>query len=225
MTYAYLKKLKSVFHSVRSRLYKTPHEKVVADWIAKQGDKTYRLEYRLSDKSTVIDLGGYEGQWASDIYARYLCQIIVFEPMPEFAAKILQRFERNPKIRVVQAAAGNGSGELKMHASADASSAFEVSVSAISVRKVDLLEYLDTINVAEVDLLKLNIEGGEYELLEYLIEANAVSRFRNLQIQFHRCVPNFEQRVAEIRSKLERTHTLSWQFPYVWESWESVNKY
>jgi FkbM family methyltransferase len=197
----------------------------VAEWIAKQGDKTYRLEYCLTDKSLVLDLGGYEGQWASDIYARYLCEIFVFEPVMEFAAKIRTRFQRNPRIRVVEAAVGEGNGEFSIHFAADASSVYDVESSRTTVvKKLDLLEYLNGLGVGDVDLVKMNIEGGEYELLEYLIKANALPRFRNLQIQFHRCVPDFEQRATEIRKQLARTHALTWQFPFVWENWGKFDK-
>jgi hypothetical protein len=40
------------------------------------------LEYDLNADSVCIDIGGYEGQWASDIFGRYGCTIHVFEPVP-----------------------------------------------------------------------------------------------------------------------------------------------
>ncbi len=48
----------------------------------------------------VLDLGGYEGQWASDLYARRRCRIDVFEPVARFAAAIAERFRHNSDIRV-----------------------------------------------------------------------------------------------------------------------------
>ena len=36
-----------------------------------------------------------------------------------------------------------------------------------------------------VDLIKINIEGGEYELLEAILDNNLAKAFDNLQIQFH----------------------------------------
>jgi FkbM family methyltransferase len=218
-----MKRLKSILRNIRYRLYKTPHEKVVYDWIAKHGDKTRRLDYCLTENSIVLDLGGYEGQWASDIFAMYLCEVIVFEPVKDFATKMRERFLRNPNIKVVEAAAGEGESVMELHHSADASSAFDVGGNVVLVKKLDLLDYLTRLGVVEVDLVKMNIEGGEYELLEYLIKTRALPRFKNLQIQFHRCVPNAEQRAAEIRKHLARTHTLEWEFPFVWESWRKVD--
>ena len=61
-------------------MYVSPQEKRCIPWFQNNGDKTLRLNYPLTDKSIVLDLGGYEGQWASDIFSRYCCFIHVFEP-------------------------------------------------------------------------------------------------------------------------------------------------
>jgi hypothetical protein len=42
-----------------------------------------RLEFDPSPDGVVLDVRGYEGQWASDIFARYGCRIHVFEPVPQ----------------------------------------------------------------------------------------------------------------------------------------------
>ena len=39
-------------------------------WIKHQGDKTHRLNYDLNEHSLVFDIGGYEGQWANDIFSK-----------------------------------------------------------------------------------------------------------------------------------------------------------
>src|SRR5256885_11505788 len=54
----------------------------------------------LDENSIVFDLGGYEGQWSSDIYSRYNCIIHIFEPVKEYADIITQRFIKNNKIYI-----------------------------------------------------------------------------------------------------------------------------
>src|SRR5438477_4586077 len=49
-------------------------EKRVIAWREINGDRTLRLSYDLSENDVVFDVGGYEGQWASDIYAMYGCR-------------------------------------------------------------------------------------------------------------------------------------------------------
>lgn len=58
----------------------------VQPWVKAKGDLTLRLDYEfLNPKSVVFDLGGYEGQWASDIFGKYGSKVFVFEPMLEYA--------------------------------------------------------------------------------------------------------------------------------------------
>ena len=47
-----------------------PGEDRTAGWVRDRGDQTLRLDYDLAAASIVFDLGGYEGQWASDIFGR-----------------------------------------------------------------------------------------------------------------------------------------------------------
>src|SRR5438128_100809 len=86
--------------SCKAPFFPSSRELALASWFKSQGDRTYRLDYALSEQSVVFDLGGFEGQWASDIFAMYMPRIYVFEPVPSFVAKIKHRFRNNPKITV-----------------------------------------------------------------------------------------------------------------------------
>ena len=68
--------------------------------------------------------------------------------------------------------------------------------------------------------MKINIEGGEYDLLEHLIETGFVKNIFDLQIQFHDFIPNARGRMENIQKKLKKTHKLSYQYEFVWESWK-----
>jgi hypothetical protein len=80
----------------------------VRPWFAEDGDYTYRLNYDSLDKnSIVVDLGGYKGQWASDIFSKYQSRVFVFEPVAAYFNFIKDRFKANPNISVFQLALGN----------------------------------------------------------------------------------------------------------------------
>ena len=73
----------------------------------------------------------------------------------------------------------------------------------------------------DVDLIKINIEGGEYEVLESLIADNKLSMFKNLQIQFHDfIIENAKERMSKIQQELAKTHVLTYQYEFVWENWK-----
>jgi hypothetical protein len=83
-----------------------------------------------------------------------------------------------------------------------------------------VVEVIDELDRDQIDLLKINIEGGEFELLERLLAAGQADRLRYLQIQFHPGPPAAESRREAIRDGLARTHRLMWDYPWIWESWE-----
>ena len=60
-------------------------------------------------------------------------------------------------------------------------------------QKVLLKSFSDTckeLNISHIDLLKTNIEGGEFELLDNIIKSGWTSKITHLQIQFHDFVDN-----------------------------------
>ena len=86
-----------MFERLRNRKQRRAYRAVLARWNADGGDTRFRFDYDLTPESVVLDVGGYEGQWASDLYARQRCQIRIFEPVREFAQLIDARF---PEIRI-----------------------------------------------------------------------------------------------------------------------------
>src|SRR4029079_7561427 len=128
-------------------------------------------------------LGGYEGQWTSDLFARYTPHVHVFEPVPTFAARIEERFRRNRKITVYRYGLGARSEKLELVIAADSSSAYRPDrtggpAESCLIELVRAADFFANHEVDRVDLMKINIEGGEYDLLEHLIETGLVARIR-----------------------------------------------
>lgn len=202
----------------------TPQEKSSILWSRDNGDMTLRLEYPLDHSSTVFDLGGYEGQWTSDIFSKYCCFIYVFEPVEEFAVKIGRRFSKNNKIFVHRCGLSDLNKESKIFIDGDHSSTFKskgegkaVSEKMHSLRAVD---FMKEHKIQSIDLMKINIEGGEYELLEHLLDSGFIENITNIQVQFHAFVPNAEERMMKIQQELAKTHFLTYQYLFVWENWQ-----
>lgn len=199
-----------------------PSEKELAHarWIADAGDRTHRLNYLIQASEIVIDLGGYEGQWASDIFSRYLCTIHVVEPVRSYAKNISNRFKNNKSIIVHECALGSKSGTLSISISGDASSAFKCSELTDTAKVVDFNSWMDSQKIKEIALLKINIEGGEFDLLEHLIATGTIKRIRNIQVQFHDFLPDAHTRMRRIQNDLSKTHEITYQYLFIWENWE-----
>jgi len=204
-------------------VHQTPQEKRVNPWFRARGDSTHRVDYELDESSLVIDVGGFEGEWASNIFSRYCCTIHIFEPVPRFADAIRKRFAKNPRIHVHSVGISNCDHVSMFHVDADSSSAFRKGKSAAPLQLVDAVSFFTTAGFSQIDLIKINIEGGEYDLLEKLVSTNYITRFRNLQVQFHDFVPNAAQRMKGIHDSLKLTHQLTYQYEFVWENWQAIH--
>jgi len=195
--------------------------RAIQDWRKAEGDKTLRLRYDLTQESIAFDLGGFEGQWASDIFAMYCCNVYIFEPVSKYYDYIVNRFARNPKIRVYQF--GLAGKNLRTTISlADNSSSIVRSIPNAQIAEIQLIKIDNFMNheiISFIDLIKINIEGAESDLLESLINSNLVLKLRNIQVQFHNFLPDAEQRMEEIQRRLEETHKLTYQYKFVWENW------
>lgn len=193
-------------------------------WFMINGDKTLRLNYGdLNEQSVVFDLGGYEGQWASDIYAKYNCFVFIFEPVIAFADDIKERFANNKKIRVFSFGLSSQNSVVNISLSANASSTYKANAKntqQITLKSVQ--EFLQNENITSIDLMKVNIEGGEYDLLDSLIENGFINKIKNIQVQFHDFVPDAEIRMKKIQSQLSKTHETTYQYPFIWENWRLI---
>lgn len=188
-------------------------------WFAVKGDQTLRLEYPLTHDSLVFDVGGYKGDWASDIRKRCNCSLFVFEPVKQYSETIKERFNSDPRVRVFAYGLGAGNRVAAIGLSDDASSLFRKVTNTVEIEIRDVVDFLNQERVKTIDLMKINIEGGEYELLETLLQNGLCGKVKNFQIQFHDFVPGAEARMTAIQSGLAKTHDLSWQYRFIWENW------
>ena len=213
--------IKKVVNHIKRRISPSQHQLMVEKWWADGGDYALRFHYDLDENSMVLDLGGYEGQWASDLFGRYRCSIFIFEPVTSFANRISKRFNKNDKIQVLPYGLGSNSRFDKIRISADASSIFGKSGRLEKIEIVDVKDWLEK-NLTDnqhIDLMKINIEGGEYELLDRLIETQLINFVENVQVQFHQISPNSLSHMQRIQADLMKTHKPTYQYKFVWENW------
>ncbi|CAD7803923.1 hypothetical protein CHRY9390_01150 [Chryseobacterium aquaeductus] len=201
------------------------NEKIQAErcfsWFAAKGDETLRLDYELDENSTVFDIGGYKGEFARDIFCKYQSNIYVFEPLKEFYEICVKRFIKNKKIHCYNFGLADKSFDTEINISDNASSIFNVEGAKTKIRLESIVNFIQTNQIDVIDLMKINIEGGEYDLLESLIENKLIHKFKNIQVQFHDFViENPRERMVKIQKELSKTHSLTYQYDFVWENWK-----
>jgi FkbM family methyltransferase len=191
----------------------------------KEFTEDLRYQYPLTPDSIVIDCGGYEGNFAKIIAEKYGCRVHVYEPILEHAANILQRFENTPLANLIKVLhAGVGGTERKetfgvkgdqTGIACSGNRSEEVQIVAID-QVLGLFAGMDR----QVDLLKLNIEGMEYEVLEALLDQGLTHRFNNIQVQFHNHIPRAEQRRDYIKNLMMMNHQITWDADWIWTNFE-----
>lgn len=190
-------------------------------WLKDNGDKTLRLDYPLTEESVVFDLGGYKGDFTQEIVNRFDCKVYLFEPVRAFYEICRNRFADNSKVQCFNFGLSSQSGSFFISKEDNASSIVKGGGVAAGeeVRIESFARFVDLNSVSTIDLLKVNIEGGEYDVLPQAINTGYVANIRFLQIQFHNFINGAEQKRAQIRNDLTRTHSEMWNYPFIWESW------
>ena len=174
---------------------------------------------RVRSDEWVIDAGGYQGDWTAGALWRFGCRSRIYEPVPQFAAALRERFALNDRVEVVEAALGGEEGTLELSLAADGTSAFRTGGTTVRARKHDAAAACAQLGA--VGCLKLNIEGGEYEVLERLCSSGSAGKIGTLLVQFHEVEKDSAARRLALQRALAASHRLVWEHAFVWETaWE-----
>lgn len=213
---------RKIVNLYRREVLKDPFLNEAKRWFRDQGDVTRRLDYDLNAASVVLDLGGYLGDFAADISKKFGSSVYLFEPVPDYYEKCVQRFRDNPKIHCHRFGIGSTAQHMPMSISANESSFLNTAIvgSTIIAEIRTVTSVLQDLGIENIDLFKINIEGGEYDVLPACISSGIVSRVRNFQIQFHNFIPGADNKRNKIRADLSKTHNLTWCYDFIWENWE-----
>lgn len=174
----------------------------------------------LPEGAIVFDVGGFRGEWTDTVLTQCpTAKVHVFEPHPGFAAELLEKFTGDNRVTIHELAIGSSTGTMELSDAGDASSAVADHGKSFTAatRKVD--DFLSDQGIDHIDLMKVNIEGGEYDLLPALIDTGAIKMLDRLQVQFHLFEPGMQPLRDTIRQGLEASHACAWCYPFVWEEW------
>jgi FkbM family methyltransferase len=211
--------LRRAIHDFRLYILRDSFLRELRRWTRENADSTLRLNYPLNSNCTVWDVGGYKGDFAQAVYERFGCEVMVFEPMPSFFTILNKRFAGNAKIKLFPYGLADTSGVFEMYDLEDGSSFYRrTSQKKVEAKLRQVAQVIDETN-GEIALIKINIEGGEYNLLPALIK-HGIERFRFVQVQFHDFIPGAATMRDSIRATLSLTHREMWCYDFVWESWE-----
>jgi FkbM family methyltransferase len=187
------------------------------EWRNQNGDYTHRINYPLNNESIVVDLGARHGNWADLIKQKYDSKIYCFEVVPEFCEQL-----KNKGYNTFCVAVSDKKEKIKLGVFESEASIFYED-SNFEAEAIKASEIFGLINHKSIDLMKINVEGAEYSILNELIKSGYINKIINLQVQFHLFDDYKNNEYDDLYKKLSETHVLSWRFPFVWENWVLKN--
>lgn len=188
-------------------------------WNFKKGDDILSLDYPLKSNSIFFDVGGYTGEFTEKVLNKFNCYSYIFEPSYEFFEIIEKKFNKNPKIYLINSALSDFTGNSYLGGGGTGSSIVKTGGDE-EVSVISFEEFVNKNNILNIDYLKLNIEGSEYELLDHIIDTGFIININHIQVQFHNFVPEAEKKRRDIRRRMKKTHKNIFNFPFVWERWD-----
>jgi FkbM family methyltransferase len=180
-----------------------------------------KLKYSISFNQTglVLDLGSYLGDY-TEVVVKNNPQLTfwLYEPIPEFFSVCANKFHNKENIVVSQKAVSADGRRIKMQIDGLRSRQKSVNFpEGVTIDSISIQEIFDS--VSEIQLVKMNIEGMEYECLEQLIRTNSLIKAKYLLIQFHNFEKDSQNRRDLLRKQMARDFEIIYTFEWMWELW------
>ncbi|MBT3279689.1 MAG: FkbM family methyltransferase [Phycisphaerales bacterium] len=194
---------------------------------AKVEPRSQFLFQNLRKGDVCIDCGMNVGI-VSDMMLHMKATVYGFEPHPKLFTFLKQKYEGNDSISLYPQAVWHTPGEMKFHINSNEDEKLldwsqqaslvagagreQFEVEAIDVDVIDLTEWIRAEILprhGEVYLLKIDIEGAEFELIEKLIETKLYESIRYIVCETHaRFVTDGPEKLAHIEA-LIREHNIT----------------
>lgn len=165
-----------------------------------------------------IDLGANLGEYTT-LMAERAGKVFAFEPDPWTAEQLRQRTADLTYVTVIEAAASTEDGTTQLFRStafasdpttASQSASLLASKSnvdvdnAVEIKTVDFLRFLKDLN-ADIEIVKIDIEGAEVDLLEVLLNDPVCKRIKRLYVETHETrIPELAERTQALRNLARR---------------------
>ena len=170
-------------------------------YLAAKRNPALLVDADLGPSAVVIDVGAFEGSWSMRLLGqerlrdRGDLRIHAYEPEPGAIERCRQTISGEPRDRAAPVRprwppARRAPGRLRTGQHDLRRSSRQPQHESVEIELRDVADELEAIGADRVDLVKINIEGGEYELLDRLHETGWLARIETLIVQFHEFAPD-----------------------------------
>jgi FkbM family methyltransferase len=170
------------------------------------GERTHRPG-QLNEDSLVVDLGVHKGEFSRLIATEYGCSVLGVEANPQ----LFNSLPALPRARFLNQAIHSQDAPVTFHVSKNleaSSISQEIAQSGggvvpVTVRGITLDTLFKENAVSSVDLLKVDIECGEFPMLE-LTSAETLARITQLTVEFHVTPASGAHSVERVKAIMRR---------------------
>ena len=149
----------------------------------------------LDSNSIVIDIGANHGE-VERVLSNIGCKIYAFEPHPLFFSMLEDNYGNNPNIVLSDSAVWKSDEDRNFYFKRSASAlnggatlmAEKTNITDLNlhvkVQCIDISRLVHSID-GDIDVLKMDVEGAEYEILERLIETDSYKKIKSIYLEDH----------------------------------------
>ncbi|MEX1112069.1 MAG: FkbM family methyltransferase [Candidatus Andersenbacteria bacterium] len=177
----------------------------------------YATEFKaLTSQSIAIDCGANVGN-VTALMATSGATVYAFEPDPSPYQVLQKRFRNFPNVHIYQKAVWNKKDRLRLYHHQQAQTdpvRWSVASSLVpeksnvdrnafdTVETIDIAQFVIDLN-QDIALMKIDIEGVEYDIIEHLLNTGALSRIQHVLVETHEeQLPQLKERAATIKSRV-----------------------
>jgi len=147
----------------------------------------------LTKDSVVVDAGAHRGEFSAEIIRRFGCQCHLVEANPRLVETLI--VARAESITTAALGARDGRGMLHVSENPEATGLFDAgsSTTSVEVETISLATLMQRLGITEIDILKLDIEGAEFDLIASTPD-QILQRINQITVEFHDFKPAFRGR-------------------------------
>jgi FkbM family methyltransferase len=194
-------------------------------------DPELLIDVDLPEGAVVLDVGAYQGQWSGRVLARAdargpsSLRLHAFEPEPGIVEQLHASLGGDERVVIHPFGLAGADRAQELTLAGPGSTLFGtgstrevIGTKRVPLRDVDAV--LRELGIERVDLAMVNIEGGEFELIDRLHETGWLARTGTMLVQFHEFAPRAHAGRRRNRRQLGATHRCTWAYPWVFERWD-----
>lgn len=178
---------------------------------------------KIDSEGTVLDIGCFKGEFTKKLLRQNpWLKVEMFEPYGPYVKKAMQKVKQGTNVKVHQlAVTGDGRQQVFTAMGLRTKQVLLGSDELTNTFHADSIEMSELIlSRSPISLLKINIEGMEYECFESIAGTQLLQSVKMILIQFHNFSEDHPQRRSGVQALFANTHSPIFIHDWKWELWE-----